>query len=65
MVFAVCVSLIWLFNPSILHALLQEGCERKKETLSVGVCFYTAEEIIFRLFWQYYYHSKNLIVFII
>lgn len=30
MVFAVRVSLIWLFNPSILHALLQEGCERGK-----------------------------------
>ncbi len=47
MVFAVCVSLIWLFNPSILHALLQEGCEREKNTLSMGLLLHCWENDFF------------------
>jgi len=39
------VSLIWLFNPSILHALLQEGCDGGKtyslwENNSLDLFFY-------------------------
>lgn len=57
MVFAVRVSLIWLFNPSILHALLQEGCERGKTVSRPAAS--TLVKWFLDFFLHHYFHCKN------